>query len=99
MVARDHKSCYTHAFTCPGKSTREEEYSEQIVQNCKMFVEMFGYKRIAMKSNREQAIRAFQERTVAITRDLVPLCEHNLCLHQGLCRRRNLSCHLCVELG
>ena len=33
MVARDHKTCYTHAFTCPGKSTKEEEYSEQIVRS------------------------------------------------------------------
>ena len=31
MVARDHKTCYTHVFTCPGNSTKEEEYSEQIV--------------------------------------------------------------------
>ena len=23
MVARDHKTRYTHAFTCPGKSTKE----------------------------------------------------------------------------
>ena len=39
MVARDHKTVHTHAFTCPGKSTKEEEYSEQIVMKCKKFAE------------------------------------------------------------
>ena len=49
LAAIDHKSCYTHAFTCPGKSTKEEEYSEDIVHKCKMFVEMLGYKRVAIE--------------------------------------------------
>ena len=62
MVARDHKTCYTHAFTCPGKSTKEEEYSEQIVIKCKHFVEQLGYKRVAMKSDQETAMRALQQR-------------------------------------
>ena len=36
MVAQDHKTCYTHFFTCLGKSTKEEEeeFSEQIVIKC-----------------------------------------------------------------
>ena len=34
LVARDHKTCYTHALVCPGKSAKEEEYSDQIVQKC-----------------------------------------------------------------
>ena len=62
LVARDHKTCYTHAFVCPGKSTKEEEYSDQIVQKCKVFVEMLGYKRVAMKSDQETAMRALQQR-------------------------------------
>ena len=62
MVARDHKTCYTHAFTCPGKSTKEEEYSEQIVIKCNNVVEQLGYKRVAMKSDQESAIRAVQQR-------------------------------------
>ena len=62
LVARDHKSCYTHAFTCPSKSTKEEEYSEQIVRTCKVFVEMLGYKRMAMKGDQERAMRALQQR-------------------------------------
>ena len=45
LVARDHKSCYTHASTCPGESTKEEDYSEDIVHKCKNCVEMLGYKR------------------------------------------------------
>ena len=32
LVARDHKSCYTQSFIGPGKSTKEEEYSDRIVQ-------------------------------------------------------------------
>ena len=32
LVARDHKTSYTQGFVCPGKSTKEEEYSDQIVQ-------------------------------------------------------------------
>ena len=31
LIARDHTSCYTHAFTGPGKPAKEEEYSEDIV--------------------------------------------------------------------
>ena len=61
-VDRDHRTCYTHAFTCPGKSTKEEEYSEQIVMKCKNFVEQLGYKRVAMKSDQETAMRALQQR-------------------------------------
>ena len=56
LVAGDHKSCYTHAFTCPGKFTKEEEYSEDIVHKCKICVEMLGYKRLAMKSDQETAM-------------------------------------------
>ena len=48
MVARDNKTCYTHAFTCPGNSAKEEEYSEQIVIKCKNLVEQLGYKRVAI---------------------------------------------------
>ncbi len=51
MVARDHKTCYTHALTCPGKSRNEKEYSEQIVIKCKHFVAQLGHKRVAMKSD------------------------------------------------
>jgi hypothetical protein len=64
MVARDHKTCYTHAFACPGKSTKEEEYSDQIVQKCKMFAEMLGYKRVATKSDQETAMRALQQKVL-----------------------------------
>ena len=42
LVARDYKSCHMHAFTCPGKSTKEEEYSEEIVHKCKNVVESSG---------------------------------------------------------
>ena len=66
LVARDHKSCYTHAFTCPDKSTKEEGYSEDIVHKCKIFVEMLGYKRVAMKSEQETAMRALQQRVQKI---------------------------------
>ena len=45
LVVRDHKSCYTHAFICPGKSTKEEEYSEDIVHKCKICADMPGHKR------------------------------------------------------
>ena len=62
LVARDHKSCYTHEFTCPGKSAKEEVYSDQIVQKCNVFVERLGYKRVATKSDQEQAMRAPQQR-------------------------------------
>ena len=62
MVARDRKTCYTHAFTCPGKSTKEEENSEHIIIKCKNFVEQPGYKRVAMKSDQETAMRALQQR-------------------------------------
>ena len=62
LVDRDHKTCYTLAFTCPGKSTKEEEFSEQIVIKCKNFVEQLGYKRVAMKSDQESAMRFFQQR-------------------------------------
>ena len=62
LVTRDHKSCYTHAFTCPGKSIKEEECSEEIVHKCKMMVEMLGYNRVAMKSDQEIAMRALQQR-------------------------------------
>ena len=62
LVARDHKSCYTHAFTCPGKSTKEVEYSEEIVHKCKICVEMLGYKPVAMKRDQETAMRALQQR-------------------------------------
>ena len=55
-------SCYTHAFTCPGKSTKEEEYSDDIVHKCKNCVEMLGYKRVAMKSDQETAMMALQQR-------------------------------------
>ena len=43
LVARDHKTCYTQAFVCPGKSTKEEEYAEHIEQKCEAFVEIHGY--------------------------------------------------------
>ena len=62
MVARDHKPCYIDAFTCPGKSTKEEDYAEEIVHKCNVFVEMIGYKRVAMKSDQETAKRALQQR-------------------------------------
>lgn len=62
LVAREHKTCYTHAFACPCTSTKAEEYSDQIVQTCKVFVEMLGYKRVAMKSDQETAMRALQQR-------------------------------------
>ena len=72
MVARDHKTCYTHAFACPGKSTKEEEYSDQIVQKCKVSVEMLGYKRVAMKSDQETAMRALQQRVQkTVNREMV----------------------------
>ena len=61
-MSRDHKTSYTHTFTCPGKSTKEEEYSEQIVLKCKNCVEQPGYKRVAMKSDQETAMRALQQR-------------------------------------
>ena len=62
LVARDHESCYTHAFTCPGDSAKEDEYSEDIVHKCKMLVEMLGYKRVAMKSDQETAMTVLQQR-------------------------------------
>ena len=62
MFARDRKTCYIHAFTCPGKSTKEEEYSEQFVIKCKNLMEQPGYKRVAMKSDQEQAMRPLQQR-------------------------------------
>ena len=62
MVARDHKTCYTHAFTCSGTSTKTEEYSDQIVIKCNHFVEQLGYKRVAMKRDQEKAMRALQQR-------------------------------------
>ena len=66
LVARGHKSCLTRAFTCPGKSTKEEEeeeeYFEAIAYKCKMFVEMLGYKRVALQSDQETAILALQQR-------------------------------------
>ena len=62
MVVRDHKTLYTHALRCPGKSTKEEEYSEQMVIKGNHFVEQLGYKRVAIKSDREQAMRAFEQR-------------------------------------
>ena len=65
MLAWDHKTCYTHAFTCEGKSTKneeEEEYSEQIVIKCKNSVEQLGYKGVSMKSDQEQAMRVLQQR-------------------------------------
>ena len=62
MVAREHSTCYTGAFTFPGKSTKEEEYSNQIVHRCKLFVESLGYKRVAMKSDQEESMRALQQR-------------------------------------
>ena len=58
LVARDHMLCYTHAFTCPGKSTKEEEYSEGTVHKCKILVEMLRSERVAMKSDQETAMRA-----------------------------------------
>ena len=51
LVARDHRSCYTHVFTCSGKSTKEADCSEDVVHKCKIVVEMFGHKRVAMKSD------------------------------------------------
>ena len=62
MVAREHRTCYNNSFTRPGKSTKEKEYSDQIVHRCNMFVESFGYKRVAMKSNQEESMRALQQR-------------------------------------
>ena len=32
------------------------------MRKCKMFVEMLGYKRVAMKSDQETAMRALQQR-------------------------------------
>ena len=62
MIAREHKTTYTGAFTCPGKSTKEEEYSDQIVSRCAKFVDSLGYKRVAMKSDQERSMRALQQR-------------------------------------
>ena len=62
MVARDHKTIYTSAFTCPGKSTKEEEYSDQIVERCQNCVNSLGYKRVAMKSDQEKSMSALQQR-------------------------------------
>ena len=62
MVARDHKTIYTSAFTCPGKSTKEEEYSDQIVERCQNFVNSLGYKRVTMKSDQEKSMLALQQR-------------------------------------
>ena len=47
MVAKEHRTCYTTSLTCPGKSLKEEEYSDQIVHRCKVFVEQLWYTRIA----------------------------------------------------
>ena len=44
------------------KSTKEEEYSDQIVHRCKMSVGFFGYKTVAMKSDQEEPMRALQQR-------------------------------------
>ena len=56
--ARDYKTCYTHAFTCPGKSTRKEKCSEQIVIKCKNSVERLGYNRVSMKLDRPRTSNA-----------------------------------------
>ena len=50
MVAREHKTINTNAFTCPGQSTQEEEYNDQIVDRCVKFADSLGYKRVAVKS-------------------------------------------------
>ena len=68
MVGREHRCKYTQAFKCPGKSTKEEEYSDQIVSRCAKFVDSLGYKRVAMKSDQERSMRALQQRTVAQSR-------------------------------
>ena len=62
MVAREHRTCYTSFFTCPGKSTKEKEYIDQIVHRCKMFVEARGHKRVAKKSDQEESMRARQQK-------------------------------------
>ena len=66
------RATHTHAFTCPGKSTKEEEYSEQIVIKCKNFMKQLGYKRVAMKSDQETAMRALQQRVQkSVNREMV----------------------------
>ena len=62
LVARDHKSFYTYAFTRPARSTKEEEYSEEIVHKCEICVEMLGHKRATTKSDQETTMRALQQR-------------------------------------
>ena len=62
MAAREHSSCYTSAFACPGQSTKEEEYSNEIVHKCDLCVESLGYKRVAMKSDQEEAMQVLKQR-------------------------------------
>ena len=62
MMTREHRTCYTNSFTCSGKSTKGEEYSDQIVRRCNMLAESLGYKRVAMKSDQEESMRALQQR-------------------------------------
>ena len=62
MVGREHRCKHTEACTCPGKTTKEEEYSDQLVSGCAKFVNGLGYKRMAMKSDIEISMRAPQQR-------------------------------------
>ena len=51
LVMRSKPPGYTGAFVCPGKSTRNEAYSDKIVERATAFVDNLGYKRIGVKSD------------------------------------------------
>ena len=62
LVMRSKPPGYTGAFVCPGKSTRNEAYSDKIVERATAFVDNLGYKRIGVKSDQEESMKALQSR-------------------------------------
>ena len=62
LVVRDHKTRMTFAHPVPGKSTRNEPYSNYTVDAVVQDLKMLDRKRCILKSDQEPAMEALQER-------------------------------------
>ena len=62
LVIKEHRTKYMGARACPGKSTVQEECSNQVVEWTAEFLNFLGYLRVVLKSDGENSMKALQRR-------------------------------------